>query len=123
MLGSLVNNNPFIYKLILLHNRIKQITFMCNVIIVAKNFTIFVTQLLTFMGQVHSCKFVQRNKKLFIYFFNHNIYCILKTCCIVSDLFYTNKHLFHNLSFSVQIIQILINDGLICKYQFCSFIS
>jgi len=76
-----------------------QITFMCNVIMVAENFTIFVTQLLTFRSQVHSCKFIQRNKNLFIYFFNHYIYCILKTCCIVSDLLSTNKLLFRNFIF------------------------
>ena len=78
--------------------------FMCNEIMVAENFTIFVTQLLTFRGQVHTCKFIQRDKKLFIYFFNNKIYCILKTCCIVSDLFSTINYLYCNF-FSVQIIQ------------------
>jgi len=64
--------------------------FVFNVHMVAENFTFFVTQLVTYRGQVHTHKFIQRNKKLFIYFFNHYIYCILKTYCIASDLFSTN---------------------------------
>jgi len=79
--------------------------FVCNVHMIAENFTIFVTQLLTFRGQVHTCKFIQRNKNLFIYSFNNYIYCILKTCCIVSDLFSTNYRLFNNFTLSVQMIQ------------------
>jgi hypothetical protein len=96
-----------------------QITFMCNVIIVAENFTLFVTQLLTFRGQVHTCKFIQKNKKLFIYFFNQYIYCILKTCCIVSYLFSTNNHLFHNfIFFCSNNTNFLKNDGLIFSINF-----
>jgi hypothetical protein len=94
--------------------------FMCNVIMVAENFTIFATQLLTFRGQVHTCKFIQCNKKLFIYFFNHYIFCILKTCCIVYDLFSTNYHLFYNfIFFCSNNTNFLIYDALIhtCKYQ------
>jgi len=32
------------------------------------------------------------------------MYCIFKTCCIIAVLFFTKYHLFHNLSFVVQII-------------------
>jgi len=92
-----------------------QSQFMCNEIIVAEIFTICVTQLLTCRGQVHSCKFIQRNKKLFIYFFNHCIYCILKTCCIVSDLFSTINYLYYNfIFFCSNNTNFLINDGFIC---------
>jgi hypothetical protein len=93
-----------------------QIKFMCNEIIVAEIFTICVTQLLTFRGQVHPCKFIQRNKKFFIYFFNQYIYCILKTCCIVSYLFSTINYLYFNfIFFCSNNTNFLINDRLICK--------
>jgi hypothetical protein len=36
--------------------------FVCNVHIVAKKFTFFVTQLLTFRGQVHTYKFIQERR-------------------------------------------------------------
>jgi len=78
--------------------------FIRNVIMVAENFTIFITQLLIFRGQVHTCKFIQRDEKLFIYFFKHYIYCIKDILYNLLFIF-TNYHLFHNFSFSVQIIQ------------------
>ena len=82
-----------------------QCKFVCNVHMVAENFTFFVTQLITYRSQAHTYKFIHRNENLFIYFFNNYIHCILKTCCIVSDLYSTNNRLFYNFIFSVQIMQ------------------
>jgi len=35
----------------------------------------------------------------FVYLGNKEMYCIFKTCCIISVLISTKCHLFHNLSF------------------------
>ena len=47
----------------------------------------------------------------FIYLGNKEMYCIFKTWCIMSVLFSTNSHLFHNFIFFFS------NDALKFKYQ------
>jgi hypothetical protein len=53
-----------------------------------------------------------------IYLGNKEIYCIFKTCCIISVLFSAKCHLFHNLAFCVQVTLIFyINHILKLKYH------
>jgi hypothetical protein len=76
-------------------------------------------EVLTFQTLAFTCASAYRKKSLeihFIYLGNKEIYCIFKTCCIISVLFSTKCRLCHNFIFFCSNNMFFINHVL--KFQY-----
>jgi hypothetical protein len=78
---------------------------------------IIVLRTLTVKGPTFAYANTCKKAPLQIYLGNKEIYCIFKTCCIISVLFPTKCRLFHNFIFFSSNNTIFIYHALKFKYQ------